>query len=89
MLSAPALHGEGQRLFFYRIYCIRVYVGLRYNPLRSMNKRKIRDEGPAFVPMQDERPEQRSWTMDYYVKLADIALSIPPEPMKNKDEEEE
>jgi hypothetical protein len=54
-----------------------------------MNKRKIKDEGPAFIPMQDERPEQRSWTMDYYVKLADIALLLPPEQMTDKDEKDE
>ena len=51
-----------------------------------MNKRKIKDQGPAFIPMQDERLEQRSGTMDYYVKLADIALSFAPEPVKDKEE---
>jgi len=53
-----------------------------------MNRRKINDEGPAFIPMQDGRPEQRSWTMDYYFQLADVALSLAPEPTKDEEEEE-
>jgi hypothetical protein len=52
-----------------------------------MNNRKIKDEGPAFIPMQDGRPEQRSWTMDYYLQLADVALSLAPEPIKDEEEE--
>jgi hypothetical protein len=50
-----------------------------------MNKRTSRDEGPAFIPMQDDRLEQHSSTMDYYVKLADVALSHASEP--DNDEE--
>jgi len=68
-----------------------VYVGLRYNAaevVRNMNRRKINDEGPAFIPMQDGRTEQRSWTMDYYFQLADVALSLAPEPTKDEEEEE-
>ena len=53
-----------------------------------MNKRTNRDEGPAFIPMQDDRLEQHSSTMDYYVKLADVALSRAPGKGKGKDDEE-
>ena len=42
---------------------------------KSLGRLNTSDQGPAFVPMQNDRLEQRSSTMDYYVRLADFALS--------------
>jgi hypothetical protein len=60
----------------------------RRKVVRTTNKRKNRDEGPAFIPMQDDRLEQHSSTMDYYMKLADVALFRAPKLVKGKNEEE-
>lgn len=41
-------------------------------------KEEARDEGPRLIPLGTPRHEMPSEKIEHYMKLADIALKLPP-----------